>query len=298
MNGKRTASMATQARLIYITLNSWYVTGWHRSQKTAVNMTSVLPVTQHSLPMRPDKSPLLTQAGRLQDCLWQAGPTRLFMTQAGCLQGCPWQTDRLQDCLWQAGPTRLFMTQAGCLQGCPWQTDRLQDCSRDRQAAYKTMSGECLPSSRHSLQSLHTGKLTRNQATKLSLSHHITTQLFAASFRRCALASFSPLKRFLRMKDLCRPKLGLSPSVALPGPPAAPMPVVPADDSAATSITSFTLRWDVLAEVSEYTRAPMCLAVFRPCTQTTQRQVRYYECTLITLFDLEWEVLISYAWLV
>ena len=90
----------------------------------------------------------------------------------------------------------------------------------------------------------------------------MTAQLLAASLRSWALASFRPLKRFRRMKDLWRPKLpeaSLLPLLllvavllppALPAPPAV-VPVVPADDSAATSITSLTLRWDVLAEVSE-----------------------------------------------
>lgn len=63
-----------------------------------------------------------------------------------------------------------------------------------------------------------------------------------------------PLNRFRRMNDLCRRKLGLSVEF-----------LFPADDSAATSMTSLTLRCEVFEEISEYTNAPMCLAVFNPC---------------------------------
>lgn len=84
------------------------------------------------------------------------------------------------------------------------------------------------------------------------ISDHMTTQLLAASLRSCAFASLSPLKRLRRMNDRCRPKLlAPSPAEALAAAGAAPVPDVPAEDSAATSITSLTLRWDVLAEVSE-----------------------------------------------
>lgn len=85
------------------------------------------------------------------------------------------------------------------------------------------------------------------------MQSHIIAQLLAASLRSWALASFSPLKRFRLMNDLWRPKppVGASPLGVLPALALAPVPVVPADDSAATSMTSLTLRWDVLEEVSE-----------------------------------------------
>ena len=114
--------------------------------------------------------------------------------------------------------------------------------------------------------------------------NHMTAQLFAASFLRETLASFIPVKRFLLINDRCLANFGLSELLLL----LAVLPVLlllvvvvvpllplllavkdppffaPAEDSAATSITSNTLRGLLLAEVSEYTSAPMCLAVFKP----------------------------------
>lgn len=66
-------------------------------------------------------------------------------------------------------------------------------------------------------------------------------QLFAASFRNCTVASPIPLKRFRLMNDLWRRKVGLCSGVVL----------FPAEESAATSMTSFTLRWESLEEISE-----------------------------------------------
>ena len=115
----------------------------------------------------------------------------------------------------------------------------------------------------------------------------MTMQLFVASLRSSPFASVMPLKRFRRIKLRCRRKFGLSPLLLLlcallpvllllavvVEPPAAeeaaPLKewpfLEPADESAATSMTSFTLRWESLEEVSVYTSALMCLAVLRPC---------------------------------
>lgn len=70
---------------------------------------------------------------------------------------------------------------------------------------------------------------------------HMILQLLAASFRNCTFASPMPLNRFRRMNDLCRRKVGLGSGVVL----------FPAEESAATSMTSFTLRWESLEEISE-----------------------------------------------
>lgn len=67
-------------------------------------------------------------------------------------------------------------------------------------------------------------------------------QLLAASFRNCTFASPIPLKRFRRMNDLCRRKVGLCSGVEV---------LFPAEDRAATSNTSFTLRCESLDEISE-----------------------------------------------
>lgn len=93
---------------------------------------------------------------------------------------------------------------------------------------------------------------------------YITTQLFAASFRKCIFASPIPLNLFRRMNDLCRRKFGLSVEL-----------LFPADDSAATSITSLTLRCEVFEEISEYTNAPMCFAVFKPCKNIFKKIYQY-----------------------
>ena len=99
--------------------------------------------------------------------------------------------------------------------------------------------------------------------------NYMTTQLLAASLRSCVLASFSPLNLFRLMKERCLPPN--TPVFVSPALPVADAPLdrdvllVPAEERAATSITSLTLRWDDLDDVSEYTRAPMCFAVFNPC---------------------------------
>lgn len=82
---------------------------------------------------------------------------------------------------------------------------------------------------------------------------HIMAQLFAASFLNCTWASPIPLNLLRLIKDLWRRNVGLSFGL-----------LFPAEDKAATSNTSVTLRCEVFAEVSEYTRAPIAFAVFNP----------------------------------
>ena len=84
---------------------------------------------------------------------------------------------------------------------------------------------------------------------------HIIAQLFVASFLNVDFASPIPLNRFFLMNDL-----DLFKSLLL-------WFLVPTELRAATSTTSLTLDSEVLAEVSEYTRASISLAVFKPWKQ-------------------------------
>lgn len=82
---------------------------------------------------------------------------------------------------------------------------------------------------------------------------HITIQLFAASFRSTRFVSPISLKRFRWKEALLRLKVELFFSN-----------LHPAEDMAATSITSLTLLLEVFADTSEYITASICLAVFTP----------------------------------
>ena len=85
---------------------------------------------------------------------------------------------------------------------------------------------------------------------------HITTQLFVTSVRIAFRASPISLNRFRRKSDRLRRKVAFFFST-----------LNPAEDMAATSITSMILLCDVFAETSLNMTASIALAVFMPCNK-------------------------------